>query len=193
MSASRKCATLSPRELCQTWRIVAAANRTRTCVTRISASCRARILLRASSPTIRPSVRRSQAAGLWGGLPSCRRCGDLGTWRCVLGARVRGAISGRRDVRSQRQVLGCVGRPVAKTLERFQDEATVTSTWTFNTTCPNPFRCTGQVSSDQGWTVALHQRISRDEFDAARLSGQGEGSPPGHFWNGAEVLLDADN
>lgn len=44
----------------------------------------------------------------------------------------------------------------AKTLERFQDEATVTSTWTFNTTCPNPFRCTGQVSSDQGWTVPTH-------------------------------------
>ena len=41
-------------------------------------------------------------------------------------------------------------------LSDLQDEATVTSTWTFNTTCPNPFRCTGQVSSDQGWTVPTH-------------------------------------
>ena len=44
----------------------------------------------------------------------------------------------------------------AKTVERFDNQDTVTSTWTFNTMCPNPYRCTGQVSSDQGWSAPTH-------------------------------------
>ncbi|WP_396930327.1 hypothetical protein [Mycolicibacterium sp.] len=41
----------------------------------------------------------------------------------------------------------------AKTNERFHDEATVTSTWTIRTSCRTAIDCSGQVSSDQGWTA----------------------------------------
>jgi hypothetical protein len=36
------------------------------------------------------------------------------------------------------------------------DEATVTSTWIFTSTCPNPYACTGTVTSDQGWSAPAH-------------------------------------
>lgn len=41
----------------------------------------------------------------------------------------------------------------AKTNERYHDEATVTSTWTITTTCRSYLDCSGQVSSDAGWTA----------------------------------------
>ena len=43
----------------------------------------------------------------------------------------------------------------AKTDYAFHDEATVTSTWTITSTCDNPVSCSGQVSSDQGWSAPL--------------------------------------
>ena len=43
----------------------------------------------------------------------------------------------------------------AKTRESFHDEATVTSTWTITSSCSDPQTCTGQVTSDLGWTAPL--------------------------------------
>jgi hypothetical protein len=44
----------------------------------------------------------------------------------------------------------------AKTNDRFQNEASVTSTWTVTSTCSTPYRCTGKVTSDQGWSADMH-------------------------------------
>jgi hypothetical protein len=43
----------------------------------------------------------------------------------------------------------------AQTRDSFHNEATVTSTWTINSTCTGPTECTGQVQSSQGWTAPL--------------------------------------
>jgi hypothetical protein len=42
----------------------------------------------------------------------------------------------------------------AKTRDSFHDEATVIATWTTTTSCTDALDCTGQVSSDQGWSAA---------------------------------------
>jgi hypothetical protein len=49
----------------------------------------------------------------------------------------------------------------AKTNDSYHNEATVTSTWTITSTCSNPIDCTGQVTSDQGWTAPI-----RHNYDA---------------------------
>jgi len=41
----------------------------------------------------------------------------------------------------------------AQTRRSFHDEASVTSSWTVTTTCLDYLDCTGQVSSDQGWSA----------------------------------------
>lgn len=41
----------------------------------------------------------------------------------------------------------------AKTNDRYHDESTVTSTWTITTSCTTVLQCSGQVTSDQGWTA----------------------------------------
>lgn len=43
----------------------------------------------------------------------------------------------------------------AKSHDSFHEEATVISTWTITSACNNPVDCTGQVSSDQGWSASL--------------------------------------
>jgi hypothetical protein len=43
----------------------------------------------------------------------------------------------------------------AATNDSFHDEATVRSTWTITSTCRDPLDCTGQVTSDQGWTAEI--------------------------------------
>jgi hypothetical protein len=43
----------------------------------------------------------------------------------------------------------------ARTNERFHDEETVISTWTFATTCTTYQACSGHVTSDQGWTAPV--------------------------------------
>jgi hypothetical protein len=45
----------------------------------------------------------------------------------------------------------------AKTNESYQDEATVRSTWTITSACADPYDCTGQVTSDQGWTAPIRK------------------------------------
>jgi hypothetical protein len=49
----------------------------------------------------------------------------------------------------------------AKTNEVYMNERTVVSVWTFSSSCVNAHQCTGQVSSDQGWTAPLEFRTSR--------------------------------
>lgn len=43
----------------------------------------------------------------------------------------------------------------ATTNYAFHNEATVRSTWTVRSTCATDVHCTGQVSSDQGWSAPL--------------------------------------
>ncbi|WP_052740683.1 hypothetical protein [Mycobacterium sp. UM_Kg1] len=49
----------------------------------------------------------------------------------------------------------------AKTNDVFMNEVNVSSVWTFSSSCENAHACTGQVSSDQGWTAPLEYRTSR--------------------------------
>jgi hypothetical protein len=45
----------------------------------------------------------------------------------------------------------------AKSNERFQDEASLRSTWTISTACSYPTECTGTVTSDFGWTAPIYK------------------------------------
>src|SRR3984957_20856642 len=45
----------------------------------------------------------------------------------------------------------------------FHNEATVRSTWTITSTCSTDVHCTGQMSSDQGWSAPL-QNARRDRY-----------------------------
>jgi hypothetical protein len=49
----------------------------------------------------------------------------------------------------------------ATTSEVFIPENTVRATWTVSTTCTSPWDCTGQVTSDQGWTAPLKFSVDR--------------------------------
>lgn len=53
----------------------------------------------------------------------------------------------------------------AQTRDSYHNEATVTSTWTINSTCTTPTDCTGQVTSDKGWTVPLRYFASAWEIE----------------------------
>ncbi|BCO34477.1 hypothetical protein BMW24_014345 [Mycobacterium heckeshornense] len=44
----------------------------------------------------------------------------------------------------------------AKTNDQFNNEATVVSTWTMNSSCATFYECTGTVRSDQGWSAPLY-------------------------------------
>jgi hypothetical protein len=48
----------------------------------------------------------------------------------------------------------------AKTNEVFMDEQTVVQTWTLSSSCTTAHDCTGQVSSDQGWTAPMYYKIN---------------------------------
>lgn len=48
---------------------------------------------------------------------------------------------------------------LARTNEVFIDEQTTVETWTVNSSCTDPWTCTGQVTSDQGWTAPLRWDI----------------------------------
>jgi hypothetical protein len=91
----------------------------------------------------------------------------------------------------------------AKTNERYQNEATVTSTWTITSTCSDAFTCTGTVTSDLGWTAQL-ERIANvwvvhRELPAWEPCADGTNSP-GHqairFWgvddNGMVLLRQSE-
>src|ERR1700751_2737482 len=44
----------------------------------------------------------------------------------------------------------------AKTNEVFINEQTQIQTWTLSSSCTSPIRCTGTITSDQGWCAAVH-------------------------------------
>jgi hypothetical protein len=56
----------------------------------------------------------------------------------------------------------------ALTNQVFMDEKTVVQTWTVTSSCVSPIECSGEVTSDQGWTAPLRF--------------QGPGSPPDGAW-----------
>jgi hypothetical protein len=43
----------------------------------------------------------------------------------------------------------------AKTNEVFMNEQTQVQTWTLSSSCESPIRCSGTVTSDQGWTAPM--------------------------------------
>ncbi|MCP9273339.1 Rv2253/PknI dimerization domain-containing protein [Mycolicibacterium arenosum] len=45
----------------------------------------------------------------------------------------------------------------ARTNDRYQDEPSVRSTWTVNTTCTSAFTCAGKVTSSLGWTEDIYK------------------------------------
>jgi hypothetical protein len=49
----------------------------------------------------------------------------------------------------------------AKTGDVFMSEKTVQATWTVSTSCTGPWDCTGQVTSDQGWTAPIRFNADR--------------------------------
>ncbi|ORV41135.1 hypothetical protein AWC02_17065 [Mycolicibacter engbaekii] len=49
----------------------------------------------------------------------------------------------------------------AKTNEVFMNERSEISVWTFRSSCANAAQCTGEVTSDAGWTAPLEFRTSR--------------------------------
>ncbi|MCV7317089.1 hypothetical protein H7J77_16240 [Mycolicibacillus parakoreensis] len=49
----------------------------------------------------------------------------------------------------------------AKTNEVYMKERTVDSVWTFSSSCTNAHECTGEVTSDQGWSAPLEFRTTR--------------------------------
>jgi hypothetical protein len=88
----------------------------------------------------------------------------------------------------------------SRTDEKFQQEATVTSTWTFTSTCPNPYRCTGTVTSDQGWSAPTHSTagmwyVPRDlqNWEPCREGGAAAGHQVYRFYTvDATTLVGAD-
>lgn len=88
----------------------------------------------------------------------------------------------------------------SRTNEKFQSEATVTSTWTITSTCPNPYACTGAVTSDQGWSAPTHSTagmwyVSRDlpNWEPCREGGAAPGHQVYRFYTlDATTLVGAD-
>jgi hypothetical protein len=69
----------------------------------------------------------------------------------------------------------------ARTNESYHDEASVTSTWTITSTCTTPVDCTGQVTSDAGWTADLNRSnvewTVKRELPNWETCGDGSASP----------------
>ena len=72
----------------------------------------------------------------------------------------------------------------AKTNDRYQDEASVRSTWTITSTCTTPFDCTGRVTSDAGWSADLHRQNS--EWTVKRTIPNWERCEDGTAYTGAQ-------
>lgn len=75
-----------------------------------------------------------------------------------------GGLLGTATADAQGEQWGLNGRYVAtsngewaKTNDRFQDEASLRSTWTISTQCSYPTECTGTVTSDFGWTAPIYK------------------------------------
>jgi hypothetical protein len=49
----------------------------------------------------------------------------------------------------------------AKSNDSFHDEAVVRATWQITSTCTSPSACSGEVTSDQGWSAPLKFTVDR--------------------------------
>jgi hypothetical protein len=65
--------------------------------------------------------------------------------------------------------------------EVFIDQPTVVQTWTVTTSCTSSVTCTGEVSSDQGWTAPIG-------LGGARVVWPTTPGPVGDFWNLDRVI-----
>lgn len=77
----------------------------------------------------------------------------------------------------------------AQTNQVYMDEKTDVQTWTISSSCTTPYECTGQVTSDRGWTAPMHLGGSYwvAEHDIPDwVPCPGGGTAPGHqmfmFW-----------
>ncbi|MGX9792683.1 Rv2253/PknI dimerization domain-containing protein [Mycobacterium sp. MMS18-G62] len=77
----------------------------------------------------------------------------------------------------------------AKTNEVFINEQTQVQTWTFNSSCESPIRCTGTVTSDQGWTAPMTN--TGDYWVAERVVENWEPCPASYSYPGAEIFTGA--
>jgi hypothetical protein len=77
----------------------------------------------------------------------------------------------------------------AKTNEVFRDEKTQIQTWTFTSSCESPIRCTGTITSDQGWTAPMH--TTGDYWVAERVVENWEPCPASYDYPGARIYTGA--
>lgn len=76
----------------------------------------------------------------------------------------------------------------AKTNNSFHDEPTVTSTWTVTSSCSTAQDCTGQVSSDQGWSAPLVMHDGAMWFVKHEVPNWGT-CPDGSTFTGQQMFL----
>ena len=74
----------------------------------------------------------------------------------------------------------------AKTNDVFIDEQTPIQTWTLSSSCESPIRCTGTVTSDQGWTAPMY--TTGDYWVAERVVENWEPCPPSYDYPGARIF-----
>lgn len=77
----------------------------------------------------------------------------------------------------------------AKTNEVFMNEQTQVQTWTFSSSCESPIRCSGTVTSDQGWTAPMTN--TGDYWLAVRDVPNWEPCPASYSYPGAEIYTGA--
>ena len=77
----------------------------------------------------------------------------------------------------------------AKTNEVFMNEQTQVQTWTFSSSCESPIRCSGTVTSDQGWTAPMTN--TGDYWLAVRDVPNWEPCPASYSYPGAEIFTGA--
>lgn len=77
----------------------------------------------------------------------------------------------------------------AKTNEVFMNEQTQVQTWTFSSSCESPIRCSGTVTSDQGWTAPITN--TGDYWLAVRDVPNWEPCPASYSYPGAEIFTGA--
>jgi hypothetical protein len=73
----------------------------------------------------------------------------------------------------------------AITNEVYRDEAVVRSTWTISTSCTTILDCTGQVTSDQGWTAPI--ALAGNEWHVLHTIKNWEPCPDGTFVDGSQL------
>jgi hypothetical protein len=74
----------------------------------------------------------------------------------------------------------------AKTNEVYRDEAVVTSTWSITSTCTTLSECSGQVTSDQGWTAPVFTKSG--EWHVERTIKNWEPCPDGTASDGHQLF-----